>query len=105
MGPVIQEFSLLGGNVINLGKPSSDVYCTCKARLGTPEGAKILAIGDQIESDIFGANAQGWDAALVMTGASQKRFANQKSLEDVVQHLVSSQPISHWPRWISPSFQ
>lgn len=105
MAPVIQAFSAMGGRVINLGKPSSDVYSTCKAKLGAPEGAKILAIGDQIESDIFGANAQGWDAALVMTGASQRRFANHKSLEDVVRHLVSSQPTSHWPRWIAASFQ
>jgi HAD superfamily hydrolase (TIGR01450 family) len=47
---------------VHLGKPSPRPFALAAARLGT---ARLLMIGDQLETDIAGARAAGLDAALV----------------------------------------
>jgi ribonucleotide monophosphatase NagD (HAD superfamily) len=52
---------------VRLGKPAPDLYHEALRRL--PEGHAVM-IGDQLETDIRGANAAGLDSALVATGVS-----------------------------------
>lgn len=49
------------------GKPDEPLYLMCAERLGV-EPARILAIGDRLETDIEGATAAGMDSLLVLTG-------------------------------------
>ncbi len=49
------------------GKPGESLYLMCAERLGV-EPARILAIGDRLETDIEGATAAGMDSLLVLTG-------------------------------------
>lgn len=53
-----------------LGKPHAGLFEL--ARAGLPAGARLVMIGDQLETDIAGARAAGIDAALV-TGVSRWR--------------------------------
>jgi glycerol-1-phosphatase len=50
-----------------LGKPAPYLYEEALRRCGTPDA---VMVGDQLETDIRGANACGLDSALVTTGVS-----------------------------------
>ncbi|MFG2109687.1 TIGR01459 family HAD-type hydrolase [Micromonospora chersina] len=69
MAELLLRYRELGGPLHNLGKPHHHVYDVCRRALSTTDPARILAVGDQIASDVAGARAQGWATALVLTGA------------------------------------
>ncbi|WP_157635753.1 HAD-IIA family hydrolase, partial [Nostocoides japonicum] len=50
-----------------VGKPFAALYVLCAERLGT-EPARLLAVGDRLDTDIAGAVRAGLDALLVLTG-------------------------------------
>jgi len=56
-----------------LGKPAPHLFAEAQRRLGV---ARVVMIGDQIETDIAGARAAGIDAAL-LEGVS--RWSNSRS--------------------------
>lgn len=49
------------------GKPQPTVFELAAQRLG---GSPALGIGDRVETDVVGAQAAGWPAALVLSGAT-----------------------------------
>jgi HAD superfamily hydrolase (TIGR01450 family) len=69
-GAILAAVELAGGRPPDriAGKPEPAMYETALDRLGRP--ARVLAIGDRLETDIAGALAFGLDAALVLTGAT-----------------------------------
>ncbi|HYN29589.1 MAG TPA: HAD-IIA family hydrolase [Dermatophilaceae bacterium] len=56
------------------GKPFPPLYLLCAQRLGT-DVARVLAIGDRLETDIEGAVRTGMDSVLVLTGVHTLRDA------------------------------
>jgi HAD superfamily hydrolase (TIGR01459 family) len=66
-GWVAQRYDALGGKVVYYGKPHVDVYAAAFARLDGVAKERILAIGDNLLTDIRGANAAGI-ASLLITG-------------------------------------
>ena len=61
-----------GRNALVFGKPAPAFFHAAAARLGVPSG-EILMVGDDIESDIAGAQSAGMQAALVKTGKFRTR--------------------------------
>jgi HAD superfamily hydrolase (TIGR01450 family) len=55
---------------VGLGKPHAPMYEEARRRMGS---GKLLAVGDQLDTDIAGAVAAGIDSALVLSGVSQWR--------------------------------
>jgi HAD superfamily hydrolase (TIGR01459 family) len=72
-GAVAMEYKKIGGNVRYFGKPYGEIYQIALEML--PKGAKILAIGDGIETDILGANKAGIDCVLCKTGIHNKEIS------------------------------
>ncbi len=68
-----------------IGKPEPGMYEAARDRLG--EG-RLLAIGDQLDSDVSGARRAGIDAALVLTGASTR--AEAATAEPAPTHVADS---------------
>lgn len=68
---------------VGLGKPHAPMYEEARRRIG---GGRILAIGDQLDTDIAGALDAGIDAALVESGVSRWRLG----LTPVPTWLLSS---------------
>lgn len=64
-GAAAEEYELLGGEVDYIGKPYPHVYDVAAALL---PGAKILAVGDNPDTDIAGAMAYGLDCLLITGG-------------------------------------
>ena len=50
-----------------VGKPYAPLYQLCATRLDA-QPARVLAVGDRLDTDIAGAVAAGMDSALVLTG-------------------------------------
>ncbi|MBS1371934.1 MAG: HAD-IIA family hydrolase [Lentisphaeria bacterium] len=60
-----------------LGKPYSAIYEYAAERLGVSERSRILCVGDSLASDIRGANNAGMFSALVLTGITSRRQADE----------------------------
>jgi HAD superfamily hydrolase (TIGR01459 family) len=65
-GGIARLYESMGGAVAYYGKPKPPIYATALAEAG--EGAKILVIGDALETDVAGANTMGLDALFVAHG-------------------------------------
>ena len=75
-GTLAEIFKELGGKVVYFGKPHPDIYNFCIKKEET-----ILAIGDNIRTDIKGANNMNFDSLLIINGIHKKEFLNL-SLKD-----------------------
>jgi len=70
-GTLAEIFKELGGKVIYFGKPYADIYKFCIQNDET-----ILAIGDNIRTDIKGANNMNFDSLFITNGIHKTEFAN-----------------------------
>jgi HAD superfamily hydrolase (TIGR01457 family) len=59
-----------------VGKPHAPLLRSAADRT---HGRRPLVVGDRIDTDVEGALALGWDAALVLTGVSTEREAEEAS--------------------------
>lgn len=66
-GALAQLYTELGGEALYFGKPHAPIYDLARRRLDCA-GARELAIGDGIGTDIAGAVAQGIDSLFVTGG-------------------------------------
>jgi glycerol 3-phosphatase-2 len=57
----------VGSSPVVVGKPAAAVYLLCADRLGVAP-ARVLGVGDRLDTDIAGAIAAGMPSALVLTG-------------------------------------
>jgi HAD superfamily hydrolase (TIGR01459 family) len=69
-GSVATAFEAMGGSVIRFGKPEVAAYVTALRMLDL-QAADVIAIGDNLATDILGANRAGICSALVLTGVHQ----------------------------------
>ena len=67
-GAIAVEYAKLGGAVSWFGKPYAAVYEHCMTQLPGIAKARVLAVGDSLDTDIPGAQAFGIDALLVTGG-------------------------------------
>lgn len=75
-GALAELYEQMGGRTIYSGKPHAPIYDLARRRLGLAEGAgaRILAVGDGIDTDIRGAAAQGIDAIFITGGLAWDQF-------------------------------
>ena len=71
-GSVAMLFEKIGGNVIYFGKPFPEVY---KQSVETSK-KRILCIGDNLNTDIKGANLQNYHSLLITNGIHKQEIAN-----------------------------
>ena len=71
-GTLAEIFKDLGGQVIYFGKPYPDIYKLCIK----DKKESILAIGDNIRTDIKGANNMKFDSLFITDGIHKKDFSN-----------------------------
>ena len=70
-GSVAAIFEKLGGKVIYFGKPYPEIYNFCLKK-----NENILAIGDNIRTDIVGANNMKFDSLFITGGIHKEEFLN-----------------------------
>jgi len=70
-GTLAEIFKNLGGEVIYFGKPYPEIYNFC-----IKKNENILVIGDNIHTDISGANNLKIDSLFIINGIHKKDFIN-----------------------------
>ena len=65
-----------GKEAILIGKPSPIYFQSALDLLGFPKGSDFLMVGDDIESDITGAQAMGGKGILIYTGKTEYPLRN-----------------------------
>ena len=90
-GSVAMVFEKMGGKVIYFGKPYAEVYNQSINNINK----KILCIGDNLNTDIRGANYMNYDSLLISNGIHKKEIANKgidhvsKEYEAIVNFIQS----------------
>lgn len=73
-GAIAESYEAIGGTVYSFGKPLSPIYEACFAALEGIGRKRILAVGDNLETDIAGAAGVGLATALVTGGILAERL-------------------------------
>jgi len=90
-GSVAMVFEKLGGEVVYFGKPYPEVY----NQSINNNNKKILAIGDNLNTDIRGANLLNYDSLLISNGIHRDEIKNNgiqnvaKEYEVIVNYIQS----------------
>ena len=79
-GSVAMVFEKMGGQVVYFGKPHSEVY----NQSINNNNKKTLAIGDNLNTDIRGANLLNYDCLLISNGIHKDEI-NNKGIEKVAK--------------------
>ena len=78
-GYIAKIFEELGGKVIYYGKPHKEIYDMC-----FDLNEKVLAIGDNLRTDIKGANNLNKDCIFISNGVHRDEFNNHLELEKLL---------------------
>ena len=90
-GSVAMVFEKMGGEVVYFGKPYPEVYNQSIDN----SNKKILAIGDNLNTDIKGANLLNYDSLLISNGIHRDEIKNKgiqnvtKEYEAIVNYIQS----------------
>ncbi|MDA7606775.1 TIGR01459 family HAD-type hydrolase [Pelagibacteraceae bacterium] len=74
-GTIAQVFETLGGQVIYFGKPYKEIYNMCFSA-----NEKVIAIGDNLNTDIRGANNMNIDSIFISNGVHRSEFKQESEL-------------------------
>ena len=94
-GSVAMTFEKLGGEVIYFGKPYPEVY----NQAIKSNKKKVIAIGDNLRTDIKGANNMNYDSLIITSGVHNKEFEKEdieKVLKNYNTKATFSQSILKW---------
>ncbi len=78
-GYIAKIFEELGGEAIYYGKPHKEIYEMCFNK-----NEKVLAIGDNLRTDIKGANNLDKDCLFISEGVHRNEFKNDNDLTDLL---------------------
>ncbi len=83
-GAIAEQYAVLGGNIITVGKPDIKIMEYALEDFADMDKAKILMIGDNMSTDIKGANLMGIHAALISKGV-HVNFLGEGYIPDVAK--------------------
>ncbi len=79
-GSVAKVFEELGGKVIYYGKPHKEIYSKC-----FDKNEKVLAIGDNLRTDIKGANNLNIDSIFITEGVHRQEIGDASKLDAILK--------------------
>ena len=77
-GTIAKLFESAGGKSIYFGKPYKEIYTMC-----FKNNEKVIAIGDNLNTDIRGANIMNIDSIFISDGVHRTEFKNESQLKDL----------------------
>ena len=80
-GTIAKLFDSIGGESVYFGKPYKEIYAMCFR-----SNEKTIAIGDNLNTDIRGANNMKIDSIFISNGVHRSEFKNENELK-----ILSSQ--------------
>ena len=79
-GKIAEIFENLGGKVIYFGKPYREVYLSC-----LDMNKRTLVIGDNLNTDIKGANSMKLDSLFVTSGIHKSKIKNDEDIKKLLK--------------------
>lgn len=99
-GSLAEQYAVLGGSILTVGKPDPVVMAYCmEAMPSNITKDKILVIGDNMSTDIKGANLAGFDSVLVSKGV-HVNFLGEGYISDVAKTRELSVNIDAYPDFV-----
>ena len=77
-GTIAKLFESIGGESVYFGKPHKEIYTMCFT-----ENEKVIAIGDNLNTDIRGANNMNIDSIFISEGVHRNEFKNEGELKEL----------------------
>jgi len=101
-GAIAQKYEDMGGEVIYAGKPHPPIYRLCRAWLQNIMGYdipkdRILCIGDNIHTDLLGAQQEDYDCYFVQDGL--KIDMTDDFINILKKHNISARYLTDKLRW------
>jgi len=78
-GTIAKLFESIGGESIYFGKPYKEIYTMCFT-----EKEKVIAIGDNLNTDIKGANNMNIDSIFISSGVHRSEFQDENELKTIL---------------------
>ena len=83
-GTIAKHFEDINGEVIYFGKPYPPAYNLS----ADTKNKKVLCIGDNLNTDIKGANIQNYDSLFITTGVHRQQISDKKLNDVIKEHKV-----------------
>ena len=103
-GAVAEQYALLGGRIITVGKPQSIIFDYCLEGLNISDKSKVVMIGDCITTDIKGANLASIDSVLISHGI-HINYLGEGFIPDVEKTRNISSEYEAYPDWVISHFK
>lgn len=94
-----EQYAVLGGKIITLGKPDSKIISYCLDGFDNLDKNRTLLIGDNIMTDIKGANLVGIPAVLVSKGV-HVNFLGEGYIPDVAKTREIANNYDAYPDYV-----
>ncbi|MFL2882848.1 MAG: TIGR01459 family HAD-type hydrolase [Pelagibacteraceae bacterium] len=78
-GSVAEVFKSMGGQVVYFGKPHSEIYSLCLKK-----EEKNFIIGDNLNTDIKGANNINADSLFILDGVHRAEYTDENKLDELM---------------------
>ena len=98
-GAVAEQYAALGGRIITVGKPSPEVMAYALEGADGVSPEKILLIGDNIATDIKGANLSGIGSVLVSKGV-HVNYLGEGYIPDVAKTREMANNYDAYPDYV-----
>jgi len=103
-GAIAEQYALLGGKIITVGKPQSQIFDYCLEGLNITDKSKVIMIGDCITTDIKGANLASIDSVLISHGIHVS-YLGEGFIPDVERTRNISSEYEAYPDWVISQFK
>ena len=98
-GAIAEFYTDLGGDSLYFGKPHPPIYDLARRKLNLKDGARVLCVGDGINTDIAGAVGEGLDSIFITGGLAAEHMGDDVEAPDPVR-------LENWlrQRMVDPTF-
>lgn len=103
-GAVAEQYALLGGRIITVGKPQQEIFNYCLEGLRVTDKSRVVMIGDCITTDIKGANLASIDSVLISHGI-HVNYLGEGFIPDVEKTRNISSEYEAYPDWVISHFR
>ncbi|MFV0627322.1 MAG: TIGR01459 family HAD-type hydrolase [Alphaproteobacteria bacterium] len=104
VGALAEQYAIIGGRIITVGKPDSDIIAYSLDNFEGINRNRVLMIGDNLLTDIKGANFVGIGSALVSKGV-HVNFLGEGYIPDVTKARELSVGVEAYPDFIMSSLR
>lgn len=98
-GAIAEQYAILGGQIITVGKPDVAVMDYALEDYKNQDKSRILMIGDNLTTDIKGANLLGIASALISKGV-HVNFLGEGYIPDVAKTRELSNSFDTFPDYV-----